>query len=248
MENKVLATISGVEITENDLNAIIMRYPADKRGMFNSEMGKKQLLEQMISFDLMYKLGNEMKINETEEYKANLAQVEKDLLTQTTINKVLAEVTVTDDEAKKYYDEHKNEFEQPATVSAKHILVDNEELCSDVKSKIENGELSFEEAARQYSTCPSKEQGGNLGVFGRGMMVPEFENAAFELEIGQISEPVKTQFGYHIILVESKNEPKEKEFDEVKDMIFNQMNQEAQQKKYIDMIMELEKKYGVERK
>ena len=56
MENKVLATISGVEITENDLNAIIMRYPADKRGMFNSEMGKKQLLEQMISFDLMYKL------------------------------------------------------------------------------------------------------------------------------------------------------------------------------------------------
>ena len=144
MENKVLATISGVEITENDLNAIIMRYPADKRGMFNSEMGKKQLLEQMISFDLMYKLGNEMKINETEEYKANLAQVEKDLLTQITINKVLSEVTVTDDEAKKYYDEHKNEFEQPATVSAKHILVDNEELCSEVKNKIASGEISFE--------------------------------------------------------------------------------------------------------
>ena len=108
--------------------------------------------------------------------------------------------------------------------------------------------ISFEEAAKKYSSCPSKEQGGDLGEFGRGMMVPEFENAAFELEIGQISEPVKTQFGYHIILVESKNEPKEKEFDEVKDIIFNQMNQEAQQKKYIDMIMELEKKYGVERK
>lgn len=139
MENKVLATISGIEITESDLNSMIMKYPEDKRAMFASEMAKKQLLEQMISFDLINKLGNEMKINETEEYKANLAQLEKDLITQVTINKILSEVTVTDDDAKKYYEDHKNEFEQPATVSAKHILVDNEELCLEIKNKIENG-------------------------------------------------------------------------------------------------------------
>ena len=66
MENKVLATISGIEITESDLNSMIMKYPEDKRAMFASEMAKKQLLEQMISFDLINKLGNEMKINETE--------------------------------------------------------------------------------------------------------------------------------------------------------------------------------------
>lgn len=247
MENKVLATISGVEITENDLNAIIMRYPADKRGMFNSEMGKKQLLEQMISFDLMYKLGNEMKINETEEYKANLAQVEKDLLTQITINKVLSEVTVTDDEAKKYYDEHKNEFEQPATVSAKHILVDNEELCSEVKNKIASGELSFEEAAKKYSTCPSKEQGGNLGVFGRGMMVPEFEDAAFALELNTVSEPVKTQFGYHLIKTEAKNEASVAKFEDVKEQIIGNLMQQAQQNKYAQLMKELEAKYEVKR-
>lgn len=247
MENKVLATISGIEITESDLNSMIMKYPEDKRAMFASEMAKKQLLEQMISFDLINKLGNEMKINETEEYKANLAQVEKDLLTQTTINKVLAEVTVTDDEAKKYYDEHKNEFEQPATVSAKHILVDNEELCSDVKSKIENGELSFEEAARQYSTCPSKEQGGNLGVFGRGMMVPEFEEAAFGLELEKVSEPVQTQFGYHLIKVDTKNEPKTSEFNDVKNQIIQKLIQENQEKKYLDLMKELEAKYDVKR-
>ena len=247
MENKVLATISGVEITENDLNAIIMRYPADKRGMFNSEMGKKQLLEQMISFDLMYKLGNEMKINETEEYKANLAQVEKDLLTQITINKVLSEVTVTDEDAKKYYDQHKNEFEQPATVSAKHILVDNEELCSEVKNKIASGELSFEEAAKQYSTCPSKEQGGNLGVFGRGMMVPEFEDAAFALELNTVSEPVKTQFGYHLIKTEAKNEASVAKFEDVKEQIIGNLMQQAQQNKYAQLMKELEAKYEVKR-
>lgn len=247
MENKVLATISGIEITESDLNSMIMKYPEDKRAMFSSEMAKKQLLEQMISFDLINKLGNEMKINETEEYKANLAQLEKDLITQVTINKILSEVTVTDDDAKKYYEDHKNEFEQPATVSAKHILVDSEELCSEIKNKIENGEMSFEEAAKQYSTCPSKEQGGNLGVFGRGMMVPEFEEAAFTLDLEKVSEPVQTQFGYHLIKVEAKNEATTSEFETVKNQIIQRLMQENQEKKYLDLIKELEVKYDVKR-
>ena len=247
MENKVLAIAAGHEITENDLNAIIMRYPEEQRAMFNSEMGKKQLLEQMISFELMNKLGKEMKLDETEEYKASLAQVEKDLLTQMTINKVLSEVTVTDEDAKKYYKENKTQFDQPATVSAKHILVDNEELCSDVKNKVENGELSFEEAAKQYSTCPSKEQGGSLGVFGRGMMVPEFEEAAFALDLEKVSEPVKTQFGYHLIKVDTKNEAKAASFDEVKNKIVQQLIQKNQEKKYMDVMKELENKYEVKR-
>lgn len=247
MENKVLAIISGNEITENDLNAVIMRYPEDKRGIFNSEMGKKQLLEQMISFELMHKLGSEMNIDKTDEYKASLAQVEKDLLTQMTINKVLSEVTITDEEAKKYYDEHKAEFEAPATVSAKHILVDNEELCSEIKERIENGELSFEEAARQYSSCPSKEQGGDLGVFGRGMMVPEFEEAAFGLELEKVSEPIQTQFGYHLIKVNAKNEPKTSAFEDVKNQIVQRLVQERQEKKYLDVMKELEAKYDVKR-
>ena len=247
MENKILAVIAGTEITEKDLNSIIMRYPQDKRAFFNSDMGRKQLLEQMIAFELMNRLGSEMKLNETQEYKESLAQVEKDLLTQMTINKVLSEVTVTDEDAKKYYDEHKNEFEQPATVSAKHILVDNEELCSDVKNKVENGELSFEEAAKQYSTCPSKEQGGSLGVFGRGMMVPEFEEAAFGLELEKVSEPVQTQFGYHLIKVDAKNEPKTSEFADVKNQIIQKLIQENQEKKYLDLMKELEAKYDVKR-
>ena len=247
MENKVLAVISGSEITEKDLNAIIMRYPEEQRAMFSSEMGKKQLLEQMISFELMNKLGKEMKLNETEEYKAGLEQLEKDLLTQMTINKVLSEVTVTDEDAKKYYEENKTQFDQPATVSAKHILVDNAELCSEVKERIENGELSFEDAAKEYSTCPSNAQGGSLGVFGRGMMVPEFEDAAFELELEKISEPVKTQFGYHLIKVDAKNEAKAASFDEVKDKIVQQLIQKNQEKKYMDVMKELEDKYEVRR-
>lgn len=247
MENKVLATISGVEITDKDLDNIIMRYPEDKRAYFSSDMGKKQVLEQMISFELMNKLGQEMNLDKTEEYKSNLVQMEKDLLTQITINKVLSEVTVTDEDARKYYDENTDEFQEKESVSAKHILVDSLEVCEDIKSKIEKEELSFEEAALKYSSCPSKDQGGSLGVFGKGMMVPEFEEAAFKLELNKVSEPVKTQFGYHLIKVDAKNEPKVSSFEDVKNQIINKLIQSSQEKKYMDIIKDLETKYDVKR-
>ena len=248
MENKVLAVVAGNEVTDRDLDAIIMRYPEDKRMYFNNEQGKKQLLEQTIAFELMNKFGEEIELNKTTEYKETVNNLAKEILTQMTINKILSEVTITDDEAKKFFEDNKEKFQEAATVAAKHILVENEEEANNIKKQIEAGTLTFEEAAMKYSTCPSKEQGGNLGAFGRGMMVPEFEEVAFNLEIGELSDPVQTQFGYHLIIVEAKNEAKEKSFDEVKDMVTGQLIQEAQQKKYIDVVLELEKKYGVDRK
>ena len=247
MENKVLATIGAVEITEKDLENIIMRYPEDKRAYFLSDMGKKQVLEQMISFELMNRLALELKLNETEEYKANLKQLEKDLLTQMAINKVLSDVTITDEDAKKFYDENKDQFAQKEAVSAKHILVDNEEKFKEIMEKINNNEITFEEAAKQYSNCPSGQQGGDLGMFNRGMMVPEFEEAAFTLDINEVSEPVKTQFGYHLIKVENKKEATTSAFEEVKTQIIQRLMQQAQDNKYLQTIKDLEAKHNVQR-
>ncbi|MGG7144678.1 peptidylprolyl isomerase [Clostridium nigeriense] len=247
MENKVLATVAGKEIKESDLKNIISRYPEDKRAYFTTDEAKKQLLEQIVSFELINILGRELKINETEEYADNVKQAEKDILTQLTLNKILLDVTVTEEDALNYYNNNKNLFTQPPTVSAKHILVDNKELCDQIKKEIDNNEITFEEAAVKYSTCPSKEQGGNLGSFGRGMMVPEFEEAAFGLDIDVVSDPVQTQFGYHLIKVEEKNEGSEAEFEDVKSKIVNQLLQEGQQRKYLDVVKELENKYGVTR-
>lgn len=89
------------------------------------------------------------------------------------------------------------------TVRAKHILVKTEEEAEEIMKKLENGE-DFDTLARQYSFCPSKEKGGDLGFFNRGQMVPEFENAAFSTPIGGIVGPVKTRFGWHIIKVTRK--------------------------------------------
>ena len=89
-------------------------------------------------------------------------------------------------------------------VHAKHILVDTEAKANEILKKINDGELSFEDAAMQFSSCPSKQQGGDLGYFGRGAMVKEFEEAAFNTEKDQISAPVQTQFGWHLIKVIDK--------------------------------------------
>ncbi|WP_238883125.1 peptidylprolyl isomerase [Clostridium sp. YIM B02551] len=248
MENKVLAIVAGNEITEKDLNEAISKYPADRRGMLASEEGKKQLLEQVISFELMYNFGKENSLDNTKEFEQEVEKFKKELLTQMVINKVVSEVTVTDDDALKFYNENKEMFLEPDTVTAKHILVPSEEECNAIKDEIEAGSITFEEAAAKYSTCPSKEQGGNLGSFSRGMMVPEFEESAFNAEIGKVTESVKTQFGYHLIKVESKNPAKELGFEEVKDGVINQLIQQNQQKKYFDLVDELSKKYGVERK
>ena len=248
MEDKILAIVAGNEIKESDLERIINRYPAEQQGYIKSEKGRAQLLDQTISFELMSKFGKELGLDKTEEFQKTVEALAKELLTQVTIDKVLSEVTVTDDEIKKYYDENKSQFVEQPKVSAKHILVETEEEANSIKDEIKSESITFEEAAKKYSSCPSKENGGDLGAFGRGMMVPEFEEAAFASEIGVVTEPVKTQFGYHLILVEDKSEAKEKTFEETKDSISKYLLESAQQKKYVSLSNELAEKYGVERK
>lgn len=133
-------------------------------------------------------------------------------------------------EVKKYYDEHLDEFKQQESVEASHILVstkditDEAELAAkkksveDIKKQLaeKKGE-NFAELAAAHSDCPSKAQGGSLGEFAKGQMVPEFEKAAFSQEVGVIGDPIKTDFGYHIIKVTGKKEGKQLPLEEVQD-------------------------------
>lgn len=92
-----------------------------------------------------------------------------------------------------------------ARASARHILVDTEEQCQSLKDEIEAG-ADFAELAKQHSSCPSGRQGGELGEFGRGQMVPEFDKVVFTAEVGKVQGPVKTQFGYHLLEVTSRTD------------------------------------------
>lgn len=245
MENKILAVVNGAEISESDLESAIMRFPRERQSYLSTEDGKKQLLEEMIAFELVYNYAKDSGMENEKEYIELLEKAKKEILTQTAISKVMAEVTVSDEEIKDYYKANQQMFAEPEMVNAKHILVETKEKAEEIINEIKNG-LNFEDAAQKYSSCPSKAQGGSLGRFAKGQMVPEFEDAAFSLEIGVVSEPVKTQFGYHLIKVEEKVEGSIKNFDEVKNMIKNNLLQQRQTFKYSQLNSELKEKYSVE--
>jgi len=245
MENKILATVNGREITERDIQETMSRFPKERQEYLLSEEGKKQLLEQVVSFELINCYATDNGMEEDKEYKMQLEKLKKEILTQATIKKILSEVTVTDDEVQKYYEANGETFKNEESVTAKHILVDSFEQATTVLQSIKDG-MTFEEAALKYSSCPSKEQGGNLGNFTRGRMVPEFEKVAFELKVGVVSEPVQTQFGYHLIKVEGKDEPSVKAFDEVKATIKAELLNERQGFKYMQFVEGLKTTYKVD--
>ena len=149
-----------------------------------------------------------------------------------------------EDKLDRFYEENKEAFKQPKSADASHILVEEEDKAREIYEKIQKGE-DFEELAKEFSTCPSKEKGGNLGTFTKGQMVKEFEDAVFGNEVGTITEPVKTQFGYHIIKINEKNDAKELAFDEVKDKIVEQVRRQKEQELYNEKITELKDKYEV---
>ncbi|MCT4508034.1 MAG: peptidylprolyl isomerase [Tepidibacter sp.] len=245
MEKKdVLAVVGTKEITVADVDSAIQSLGPQRAMQFQSEEGRKKLLEDLINQELFYLNAVENNADEEEEFKNEMKKIKENFLKQYAIGKLLSEVRVEEKEAKEFYENNKEQFKSPEGVQASHILVDDEAKAKEILAEINDG-LSFEDAAKKYSKCPSKERGGDLGLFSKGQMVPEFENAAFSMEKGEVSEPVKTQFGYHIIKLTDKKDADTKSFDEVKDNIYAQLIHKQQQVTYFEKVEELKAKYSV---
>lgn len=216
MSDKVLAKVAGREITEAEFHAYLQGIPREQQAYAMNPQYRDQYLDQLIALHMFAQLGEDEKLDESEEYTKILESAKRDILAQLAMRDTLKKVQVSEEELKDYYEANQKKFEKGATVSAKHILVEQEEQCKDILAQIESGAKTFEDAAQEFSTCPSKAKGGDLGEFGRGQMVKEFEDAAFDAEIGKVVGPVKTQFGHHLIKVEKKNESSTASFDEVR--------------------------------
>ena len=244
--NNVLANVGGIAITENDVNEFLANL--GPRGQsYDNPQGRRVVLEQLIAGKLLL-LDARRNLYEAEpEFKAELAKLRENLLISYATEKAISTAKVSDKDAEEYYNQNKERFTTEPTVNASHILVDSEEKALAILASIKAGETSFEDAARENSTCPSKANGGNLGDFGRGQMVPEFDAAVFAMEVGQISEtPVQTQFGYHLIKLNSKSEAGEMPFAEIAGEIKNALLQEKQRAAYESKINQLKILYPVD--
>lgn len=197
----------GIEVTDKEVEEEIKNYI----NYFENEEKFKEFLKQS---------------NITEEYFRK--EIKKEMLISKYKEEVLKDVEISIDEAKKYYEDNIDLY-RDYRVRARHILVKTEDEAKEILKQLNNGK-DFAELAKEKSIGPSAANGGDLGYFGKGQMVPEFEKAAFSLEPGQISDIVKTQYGYHIIKVEDKID-KVYSFDEVKDNVIEELKNREYDKK-----------------
>ena len=244
--SNVLATVGGMPITEEDVNEFLAGL--GQRGQaYNNPEGRKAVVGQLVANKLLL-LDARRNLYEAEPaFKAELAKMRDNLLISYAADKAISAVTVSDKDAEDYYNQNKERFMTEEGVNASHILVDSEEKALEILAKIKSGEITFEQAAMENSSCPSGQNGGNLGDFGRGQMVPEFDSAVFAMEVGEISDtPVKTQFGYHLIKLNSKNAAEEMPFAEIAPEIKNALLAEKQRTAYESKINQLKILYPVD--
>ena len=246
MNAKVLASVAGKPITEEDVARFIAAL-GERGSAYNNPEGQKMILEELIANQLFLADAKKSLLEYEEGFKQKLAQLKDRLLIDYAMEKLLGKITASDADVKKYYDEHENEMQSGETVEASHILVADEAEANALLEKIRAGEMTFEDAAKAHSTCPSRERGGSLGTFGRGQMVPEFDTACFEMEVGELRGPVKTQFGFHLIRLDAKNAAEKIPFEMVKEEIRRRLVAEKQQTTYRSRVGQLAILFPVDR-
>ncbi len=173
--------------------------------------------------------------------------VKNNLLTEKIKAKVVGKVEITDKKAEEYYKKNQDQYKVGEQVKVSHILVEDEKKANEVKEKLDNGE-DFSKLAKEYSTDSSnKDKGGDLGYITKEQVVPEFGNAAFALKKDEISKPVKTEFGYHIIKIFDTKKASTKEYKEVKDIIIAQLTEEEKSKKFNSWLDDVRKKAEIKK-
>lgn len=243
--NKVLAVVNGKEITELSILKFMRSLSQANAQQFNVADGKKKVVEELIHQELLYADAIDNRYDEDEEFLTKLDETEEEMLKQYAWFKIVSNIQIPDEELEKYYKENKTDFFRDITLRASHILVDTEEKADEVLKEINDG-TDFGDVAKKYSSCPSKDIGGDLGFFTKGRMVKEFDDAVFNMTVGEISKAIKTQFGYHIIKLTEEKAAGIMAFDEIKENLKKELLKAKQTFFLTKKLEELSKIYTIE--
>jgi peptidyl-prolyl cis-trans isomerase C len=224
-EDKVLAKVNGSEIRQSDV-ALAEEELAASLAQMDPTTKEQNVLSFLIDMKIVAKAAEDQKVQDSDDFKKRMAFTRNRLL----MDSLLAsegKTATNDDAMKKVYADASKEISGEQEVHARHILVETEDEAKAVEDELKKG-ADFAELAKKKSKDPGASDGGDLGFFTKDQMVPEFSAVAFSLEPGKVSDPVKTQFGWHVIKVEEKRNRKAPDFDQVKSQIETYVARKAQ--------------------
>jgi peptidyl-prolyl cis-trans isomerase C len=223
--NPVLAKVNGAEIRASDV-ALAEEELGPSLAQMDPATKKENVLSFLIDMKIVSKEAEDKKIADRDDFKTRLAFARNRLLMDNLLA-VEGKAATTDENMKKVYEDAAKQISGEQEVHARHILVETEDQAKKIEGELKKG-ADFAELAKKESKDPGASEGGDLGFFTKDQMVPEFSTAAFALEPGKISDPVKTQFGWHIIKVEEKRTRKAPDFEQVKPQIETYVVRKAQ--------------------
>lgn len=247
-QNEVIAVVDKHNITAEDLKTRINAYPKEYRVMFNDPNNRVRLLDQMVSEQLLAEYAKDSGYEKREEFKKYIENATNQLLVamliKDKIEKKIPDVSAA--EVEKYYKDHETDFNQVEERKVSQIVVKSESEANSIVAALKKGQ-SFEALAKQKSIDPNSKRGGLIGWIAKNsqMLLPELETAVFSISKGQISKPIKTKFGYHILKVTNTNIRKKITFNVAKNKIEKLLRIQKQKALLDNLINELKNKYKI---
>jgi len=227
-------------ITLKDFNDRITRLP--KRYQDVIKKNKRQFLDEVVIDVLLYNEALRQKLERDEDVKKVMEEAKKKIIIARLLQGDVEEkITVSDKEIEEYYSANKEKFAMPEVFRASHILVKTNEEARGVLAELSNG-ANFEELARARSVDPTSKIGGDIGYFTKGQLVPEIEEACFNMQVGEISGVVKTKFGYHVIKLTERRPPHVKNLSEVRDTVRQSLQRLKKRAHFIKYVAKLKEK------
>mgnify|MGYP001031849241 CR=1 FL=1 len=238
----ILASFGDKAITLGEFNELWEQVPEN----YKAQLTKDNVLDQMISEVLLIQEAKEKKLEEDEKIAEQIKKTTEQILVQALIQReILDKIKVNDEEVLEYYEQNKDSFTEKEQVHLYNILLETEEDAQNVLEQLKAGG-DFSEIAKTKSTGPSAAQGGDMGFISKGSTIPEIDEAVFALKVGELTDIIKSDYGFHILKVTEKKPESTKTLEEAKEDIMQTLLPEKQKEAFDNLLKELKSKVEIE--